>query len=58
VAGGTPAAKIVDTFVIDITKNTVTTGTSGSASAPPKTPTRKKSAGKKSTHRGKPKRKK
>jgi hypothetical protein len=58
VAGGTPATKIVDTFVIDIAKNTVTTGTSGSASAPPKTPTRKKTSGKKSTHRGKPKRKK
>ncbi len=58
VAGGTPVTKIVDTFVIDIAKNTVTTGTTGAASAPPKKPSHKKTVVKRPKHQGKPKKKK
>ncbi|MGD0509361.1 MAG: metallophosphoesterase [Terriglobales bacterium] len=43
VAGGTPAAKVVDTFTVDLVKNTVSTATpTGSSSAPAQWPTRKK----------------
>ncbi len=49
VAGGTPAAKVVDTFTVDLLKNTVTTG---SSSAPVQGPTRKKAPPKNSRSKG------
>jgi hypothetical protein len=36
IAGGTPAAKVVDSFIIDLVKNTVTTGAAGATGAPTK----------------------
>jgi hypothetical protein len=47
-SGATPAAKVVDSFTVDLVKNTVVTGTGGGGGAnkkpkqPPKPPKKKK----------------
>jgi acid phosphatase type 7 len=62
VAGGTPAAKVVDTFTINLANNTVATGTAGKSIVPAQGRTPKKtpvkSSTKKTARRGRNARKK